>query len=243
MYFSNIKIHCSSLGVLFVEPRDAIAKKAGELSATAKIHLYKVYIKEYWGRKRDLTNKEVKKGLAVEPQSIELISYLDDKHYEKNDEVKENDWIIGTPDVVDEFIHDVKSSFDAETFIPMILEPLEKIYDVQMQGYLWLWGKQTALVRRCLVSSPDNIVQDEKKRLLFRMDVATEENTEYKIAASELEFNMVFEDIPPEERCITHTVTRNEEIIAQIPQKVQKAREFLQFLHEKHTSLNKKLVV
>lgn len=241
MDFSKVKIHCSSLGVLFIEPRDAAAKKAGELSATAKAHLIKVYIQEYWGRRRDISTKEIKKGTVSEPQSIELISILDDKTYEKNDEIKENEWIIGTPDVVEELeIQDVKSSYDAETFIPLLIDPLEKMYEYQMQGYMWLFDKEKALVRRCLVSTPDSIVNEEKRWLLNRMDVISEESPEYKRAAAKLEYNLIFDDIPPEERVITHEVLRSEEIIAAIPAKVEKAREFLKFLHEKHASLNKK---
>ena len=40
-----------------------------------------------------------------------------------------------------------------------------------------------------------------------------------------------FEEIPLEEREITHIVPRNEQIIAAIPQKVGKARDFLNYLH------------
>src|ERR1700690_4102964 len=174
--FSKLKIHCSSLGVLFVEPRDAAAKKAGELSATAKTHLYKVYNEHHWNRRKQLTSKQLEKGILCEPQSIQMIGILDDKIYEKNDEVKENEWIIGCADVVDEFIQDVKSSYDSETFVPMLLEPLGKNYEIQMQGYMWLWEKQKALIRRCLISAPDRILSNEKRSLLYRMDVATDDN-------------------------------------------------------------------
>lgn len=239
MDFSNVKIHCSSLGVLFTEPRDAAAKKAGELSATAKTHLIKIYVEQYWGRKKHLTTKQLEKGLIVEPESILLIGVLDDKPYKKNEEIRQNDFIIGCPDVVDDILHDVKSSYDAVSFMQMLIEPLETMYSYQMQGYLWLWDKETALVRRCLVSTPDSIINQEKRWLLNSMNVISDESPEYKIAASELEYNMMFDDINIEERCITHEVKRNDEIIALIPQKVAKAREFLKFLHEKHTSLNK----
>lgn len=239
--FSKLKIHCSSLGVLFVEPREKVAKDKGELSATAKTHLYKVYIEHHWNRRRQLTTKQLEKGIICEPKAIEMIMVLDDAFYEKNDEVKDNKWIIGCADVVDEFIQDVKSSYDADTFIPMLLEPLEKNYEIQMQGYMWLWEKQKALVRRCLISAPERILSNEKRSLLYRMDVATDESPEYKLAAAELEYNLTYEDIPLEQKCITHTVERDENIISQIPGKVQKAREFLQYLHEKHLSLNKKL--
>jgi len=52
MDFSEVKIHCSSLGHLFVEPKTKAAKDAGELSETAKSHLLKVYGKLYWRRER-----------------------------------------------------------------------------------------------------------------------------------------------------------------------------------------------
>lgn len=238
--FSNLKIHCSSLGKLFTDPQKKSDKENGELSTTAKTHLYKVYIEHHWNRRRQLNTKQLEKGIICEPQAIEMISVLDDAFYEKNDELKENDWIIGTADVVDEFIHDVKSSYDAETFIPMILDKLEKDYEIQMQGYMWLWDKGKALVRRCLISAPERILNNERRSLLFRMDVATDENPEYKLASAELEYNLTYEDIPIEQKCITHVVERDEEIISKIPSKVEKAREFLKHLNEIHLSLNKK---
>lgn len=240
--FSQIKIHCSSLGYLFTEPREKAAKDKGELSATAKTHLYKVYIEHYWKRKRQLTTKQLEKGTLCEPEGIEMISILDDKAYCKNDEQKENEWIIGCADVVDEFIHDVKCSFDADSFIPMIMDELEKIYSIQMQGYLWLYDKQVALVRRCLINTPDRVLNNEKKKLLYNMDVISDESPEYKIAEAELVYNLTFDDIPFEEKHISHRVERNEEIISQIPPKVEKARLFLKELHEKHLSLNKIMV-
>ena len=215
MNFNSTLIHCSSLGYLFTEPREKAKKESGELSASAKEHLYKVYIEQYWGRKRQLSNKQVRKGLICEPQSIQLISLLDGVLYEKNEVTESNDYIVGTADIVTEtHIQDVKSSYDAETFIPMLLEPLEKMYEIQMQGYLWLYNKPEALVRRCLISTPQEIVEEEKYYLLKSMNVATEENPEYKRRSAELEHNLTFEEIPLEEREITHIVPRNEQIIA-----------------------------
>lgn len=242
MDFSKVKIHCSSLGVLFIEPKDKGAKDRGELSETAKKHLIKIYKEQYWGRKKQITSKYLEKGTVCEPASIELISILDDKYYEKNEEQKENEWITGTPDIVTETeIQDVKSSFDADTFLPMVIEPLEKMYGYQMQGYMWLWKKELALVRRCLVNTPESIVNGEKYYLMKKMDVATEESPEYKLAAAEIELNMTFDDIPPEERCVTHSVPFSQEIIDKIPGKVQAARDFFKLFYETHMALNKKV--
>jgi hypothetical protein len=41
MDFSQVKIHCSSLGCLFTEPQSKADKEAGKLSKTAQAHLVK----------------------------------------------------------------------------------------------------------------------------------------------------------------------------------------------------------
>jgi hypothetical protein len=236
MDFSNVKIHCSAIGCLFVEPKDKEAKLRGDLSETAKKHLIKIYCEEYWGRRKEITSKYLEKGKQVEHESIQLISFLDDTIYEKNEEKKENDYVIGTADVVTETeIQDVKSSFEADSFLPYVVEPLEKNYVYQIQGYMWLWGKKKGRIRRCLINTPESIINDEKRKLLYRMDVISEESPEFKIAAAEIEYNNIFDDIDPSERHISHEIDFDEDFPEKVKQKVEKAREFLQYFHQKHT--------
>jgi hypothetical protein len=237
--FSKTLIHASSMGVLFTEPKDVAAKKAGELSGTAKTHLIKIYIQEHWGRRKDVSTKQMEKGNLVEPDVISLIGNVDQRVYVKNEHGETNEWAIGMADIVefDEII-DVKASWEAETFLPKLLEKIDKMYEIQLQTYMWLYNKPKARLSYGLVSAPYILVQNELKKLLWNMDVVSEESPEYKLAAQEVYKNMVFDDIPEEERVIHLPVERNEEIIQQMPGKVAKAREFLQFFSEKHKNFN-----
>jgi hypothetical protein len=54
-----------------------------------------------------------------------------------------------------------------------------------------------------------------------------------------IEFNMSFDDISMEERILMFHVSRNEDDILRIQQKVEKAREFLKEIEETHLNFNK----
>jgi hypothetical protein len=54
-----------------------------------------------------------------------------------------------------------------------------------------------------------------------------------------IEFNMSFDDISIDERVLMFNVSRNEDDILRIQQKVEKAREFLRELEETHLNFNK----
>lgn len=241
MNWNEIKIRCSALSSLFTEPQSKEDKAAGRLSATAKKYLHKIYVEELWGKRRDITSKEMEKGILCEPSAIEMLSLLDDATYEKNEEQRENDFLKGTADIITETeIFDVKCSYDAETFIPNITEALNKDYKYQMQGYLHLWDKPQGRVRYCLISAPIEILKRELYYLFNKLNCATEESPEYIMAAADVNFNLTFDEIPIEHRVIDIIVERDAEIIAAIPSKVAKAREYLAELHSIHMSLNKK---
>ena len=239
--FENTLIRASAMGVLFTQPQSKEAKDKGELSATAKAFLIKIYVEEYWGRTKDISTVEMQKGTYTECDVRNILSELDGVKYEKNELRGLNEWSSGCADIVtgDEII-DIKSSFSADTFIPKILEPIDKMYNIQLQTYMWLYNKPKARLVYGLVSAPDMIIQNELKRLLYNMDVISDVSPEYIEAAQELTKNMVFDDIPKSERIISLPIARDEEIISQMPQKVTKAREYLNQLHEIHINLNKK---
>jgi hypothetical protein len=242
MDFNNTLIRCSSLSCLYTEPKDKVDRLAGKLSKTAKTHLQSVYISLLWGVEKDITTKQMQKGLSGEEDGITLLSMLDDAFYVKNEERKQNDYITGHADIVHDYVDDLKLSWDAFTFIANLTEPLSDVYEGQMQGYLWLWDKDVARVRFALIDTPQSIVEGEKYRLLRSMDVATEESPDFLKAWERQQKNYYFSHIPIEHRVITKEVTRDEEYIKQIPEKVEKARLYLAELHEMHMNFNKKLV-
>jgi hypothetical protein len=238
MNFNQTKIRCSSLSCLFTEPQSKEDKLAGRLSKTAKTHLYKVYAKELWGVEKDILTKPMQKGVEAEDDAILLLSKVDGWLYEKNGDRHENDYISGHPDIIfDDTVIDIKCSWDALTFLPNITEEVSKEYYYQVQGYMWLMNKQKARIVYCLVDTPQGIINGEAYNLFRRMDCVTELDPKYVEALKKLTSNMVFSHIPEKHRVISQFVDRDEEIIEKIPSKVEKAREFLQEVYEKHMNL------
>lgn len=241
--FSKVKFRSSAFGYLMTEPQLKVDKEAGELSATAKTYLAEVYGYAKYGRKEDFTNKYTKKGLMVEEDSIDLLSLVDNKLYQKNEKTLENDWITGTPDAYigesvenADHIIDIKSSWSLKTFLANIGAKLNQQYYYQLQCYMWLSGAKEGTIAYCLVSAPEMLINDEKRKLLYQMNVVSEENTEYKNAAAQLEYNMIFDDIPQKERIYKITIQRDEEVIEKMKQKVSKAREYLTKFESLHTN-------
>jgi len=240
MQWNDTHIRASSVGYLMTEPVTKADKEAGLLSKTAQKHLLDVYIAEKYGRKKDIQTKQMKKGVEVEQESIDLLSMYLKMPFNKNEQRFTNDFISGLPDIIDnDRIIDIKSSYDLWTFIGNIPDKLDNLYYWQMQSYMWLTGTKSAVIAYCLVNTPENIIEQEKYYLLKKMDVATEENPEYVKEAMKIEFNMSFDDISINERILMFHVSRNEDDILRIQQKVEKAREFLKEIEETHLNFNK----
>jgi len=239
MNFSKTLFRSSSIGYLMTEPVTKADKEAGLLSKTAQKHLLDVYIAEKYGRKKDIQTKQMRKGVEVEQESINLLSLYLKKPFFKNEERFTNDYISGHPDIIDEGIIDIKSSYDLWTFLGNLPDKLDSLYYWQMQSYMWLTGKQKATIAYCLVNTPDSIVEQEKYYLLKNMDVISEESPEFVREAMKLELNMKFDDIDIEERILMFNIDRSEDDILRIQHKVEKAREFLSEIEEKHLNFNK----
>lgn len=247
MNWNETKIRASSVGYLMTEPVTKADKEAGLLSKTAQRHLLDVYVDQKYGRKKDIQTKQMRKGNEVEDESIRfLCNYVwgDKDKYVKNEQKYYNDFISGTPDVIaidsdGSYIYDVKSSYDLWTFTGNIIDKIDNLYYWQMQSYMWLVGAKKAYVSFCLIDTPFNIVEQEKKSLLYKMNVISEESPEYVKEALKLEFNMTFSDIPTKERILIFPIERNEDDITRIEYKVEKAREYLQTIEDLHTNFNK----
>lgn len=238
--FSETLIRASSVGYLMTEPQSKADKEAGLLSKTAQRHLLDIYIAEKYGRKRDVQTKQMKKGVEVEDDSIKLLNEYWGTNYSKNQDRFTNEYITGHPDIIeDNKVVDIKSSYDLWTFMSNLPDKLDSLYYWQLQSYLWLTGKEIGHIAYCLSNTPFGIIEQEKRYLLNRMDVISEESPEYVKEAMKLEFNMTFDDIDIKERILIFTVERNEDDILRIQTKVEKAREFLHEIELTHLNFNK----
>lgn len=243
MEFNKTLIRSSSVGYLMTEPVTKADKEAGILSKTAKSHLIEIYIREKYGRRKDVQTKQMRKGVEVEDDAIELLAQSLGRPLAKNAERFTNEFITGHPDVLDLTeaglkVWDVKSSYDLFTFLGNIPDKLNSQYYWQLQSYMWLTGATESCIAYCLVNTPLGIIEQEKKSLLYKMNVISEESPEYVLEASKLELNMMFDDIDQKERLLLFPVQRNDEDIELIKEKVLKARLFLESIEETHLNFN-----
>ena len=88
------------------------------LSTGAKSYIKELYMYNEYGIRKEINSKYLDNGNEVEDLSIELAGiYLGFDNLAKNEEHFENDYVHGTPDVLnDEVLVDVKSSWAAATF-------------------------------------------------------------------------------------------------------------------------------
>lgn len=228
------------------EPKDKASKEMGELSKTAKTHLKSIYIREKYGRQKDVVTKQMQKGLDVEEESITLLSRVQKKMLYKNEERLNNGYITGLPDIFEgenirnaKSITDIKSSYDLFSFLGNIGESLDRDYYYQLQGYMALSGAPVAYIAYCLVNTPQNIIDGEKYRLLKSMNVISEESPEFVKEAMKIEKNLTFDDIPKEERVLIFKVEKDDDIIEKVNQTVIKARAYLAEFEQTHLNFNK----
>lgn len=221
--FSQYKFRCSSLGDLMTDPR---TKGEGKLSETAKAELIKVYIEQVYGRRKDISNKYTEKGIEAEESSIDLLALVKGRMMVKNKQRFTNDFITGEPDILNP-LYDTKSCWDLHTFYAAKTKPLIKAYELQINGYCALIGADHGTVAFCLVDTPLGLIEDEKRKLFYRMNVATTENPEYLEACEQLEKEMTFGDIPMEERIHEVKVIRDPELIERIYDRIKLCREWL----------------
>ena len=174
------------------------------------------------------------KGNLVEKDAIDLLSFIDDKIYEKNGKRITNDYLSGTLDIFEgesitnaNHVIDIKSSWDLESLIRSKMRPINKLYWAQMQGYLALTGAKTGELCYLLVNTPEVLIMDEKRRLMYSMNVATDEDPEYLKKAAKLEFSMTFDDLPVNRRIARFPVERDDDFIEKAYKRVELCRKWL----------------
>lgn len=207
------------------------------LSDTCKSYLKEIYMYYKYGKESvggSERSRYTIKGRSVEDESIMLLSRIDNANYSKNQERFQNEYLTGEPDIIVssqngniEKIIDIKSSWDGASLLSNIGSPLNSLYFYQVQGYMALTGAKEAEVAYVLVNMPQEIINSEKSRIFRAMNPATEENIEYKKTIARLENNMTFDEIPINERVVRFKVERDDELIADIYNRVEQCRQWL----------------
>jgi hypothetical protein len=229
-----VKFRASSWGGLLAESKD----KKEPVGKTAAAELIKIYNYEKYGRKKDITTPAMDKGKAAEVDSITIFGKVEGKEFQKNDEMFENEWFIGHPDIIHEnSVYDIKSSWELDTFMPKLLESIDRGYEAQLNCYYDLTGSQGGAIVYCLADCPPEVLLGEQRKLLYSMNVISEESPEYIRESINLENRLTFPDIDLRERVIKLPVARNEELIEKMKSKVPVLRQWLADFEKKHMNL------
>lgn len=185
-----------------------------ELSDTAKSWVEKLWRQQVKGVKEFLANKYIEKGLSEEQMGINLLSEMDGNYYEKNEESFDNGVMSGTPDIIfEDRVIDIKSSWDLKTYMNADLTDL---YYGQLQTYMELTGKRKASLCYCLVDTPDKLVDDEKRRVMWKLGITDPELDEHRPIFEQIERNFYFSDYPKEERVKRYDIEYDAEYIKKL---------------------------
>lgn len=198
------------------------------LSETTKNFLKELHVKEVFGKSNDLTNKYCEKGIRVEEESISLYSRVTGELFIKNRERFENEFLTGEPDNIDKMVRDLKSSWSFSTFPMYETEIPTKDYEYQLQGYMALTGLKRAELVYCLVDTPELMIEDEKRRMVWKLgflDLPDE-------LADEIERNMTYSDIPEWMRVKRFHLEYDDEIIQKVYGQIKVCRKYLQELSD-----------
>ena len=154
----QFKIRCSQIGQIMTNPRS----KSELLSKTTIAYLEKHRKEELYGRKEEITSKQMDKGIQMEAEAIELAArYFNWGMVFKNEKELSNDFMTGTPDVVlSDTVVDIKCPWSCFTLPLFDTEP-DKGYWWQLQGYMALTGLDKARLVYCLMDMPEDLLDSE----------------------------------------------------------------------------------
>ena len=210
MNLPEFKIRCSAIGQIMTNSRTK-----GQLSKTAQSYV-ETWIKEQiYKRRKVVTTKYMDKGNMVENESISFAGRVLNADIIKNEQRYENELLIGTPDVITEdYVIDVKNSWDCFTF-PLFYENVpNKDYYYQAQGYMALTGLSHYKLIYTLLDTPDSLIEREFKY------------------ASELDFDSFAKDYRYNEideayRIRIFEIERDDDVIDAINGRVIECREYI----------------
>jgi len=217
------------------------------LSDSCKSFLTRTYaIEKYYSGKKGRQRSSMVKGSIVQQEAFNLFMESEGKKYNTQSKLLKNDFISGIPDMYDgtlatssEEIIEIKSSWNIFSFLSAVNKPLKSSYYWQLMGYMYLTGAKIGTIAFCLINTPENILEDEKQRVLSNRKLYEEDEDKFNAMVEELSIRMNYNDIPVEDRVLRFTVERNDSDITKISKKVEKCREYLQEFEIKHKFFTK----
>lgn len=203
-----------------------------EIPQTLKSYCEQWYKEKIYNKKYEFSSKYTEKGLIQEDENIDIIAdYLNKGMLIKNDKTFENDFIIGTPDIIlpNEII-DLKSSWDCFTF-PLFDDEIPNMdYYWQLQSYMDLTGKEKARLIYVLGNTPMHIIEREA---YFYCKNNGYDELDMDILKSFVD-KMTYSNIDLKYRIKEYNILRNDSDIKLIHERVDLCREYIKTLKVKY---------
>lgn len=196
-------------------------------SGTCLRRLAQIYTEETTGRKKDIKNDYIEKGLMTEEDSITMYSLKSGTPYFKNKIRVGNGFINGEIDFEDidqDMTIDTKSSWDIFTFDGTVAKPLNPIYWWQGQGYMWLRNRKKHRIAYCLNNTPAKIISKLERQLKWDFEGNQEELEE---AYAFIRDNHTYDDLPLDRKIRVYDVARDDEKIEALKSAIPHFRNYL----------------
>lgn len=192
------KIRASAAGKIMTAPR----AKTKKLSETTKTYVSEWLKEQIYGFRKSINNKYLSKGLWLEDEAIDkTIELLDLPFVIKNEQSFEDDYFLGTPDlIIDGVVYDTKCSWHCFTFPLFETDIPTKDYYYQLQIYMHLTRCKKARLVYVLLNTPEELTYEEKHNY-------DDMDAKYRIKFFEIEYSA--------------------DVIEQLQNKVLEVREFI----------------
>jgi len=216
-----IQFRCSGLGKLMTSPRS----KNETLSETAKSYIEDLFREKEFGIYKDISSRYTDKGIQMEDEAIQFAGNVLgwDFGVFKNEERLTNEWITGVPDInTDSLLADIKCSWSGSTFPFFDTEIPNKDYYWQLQGYMFLTGHFQAELVYCLMNTPQLIVEDEIRRMHWKLNLIDESLDVRDAVQSQHNFDHLSDEI----RVKRFIIDRDLEAENKIKEKVEQANDY-----------------
>lgn len=204
------KFRASAISRIMTEAK----AKDEPLSVGAKTELESIAKQLVYGYSKEVSSKQMEKGILVESQSIELYNSVFFTNYAKNTERKTNDWVTGECDIfTGSKVIDIKSPWSLDTFPALSASGTDRDYEWQLRTYMWLWDCDEAEIAYCLVSTPPELVGYESEdlhyveeinpvlrvtRVPYKRDKALEDRIKFKVDAANAYLSQLVKQIADE---------------------------------------------
>ena len=220
---NDFKAHPSAIGSIMPTP-----KGDGIVSVGTATILQKWAKEQIYGKVEgfNTSSKYTRKGVEMEAVAIDyLIKNTDLDWAMKNETTYENDFLIGTPDLVyPDLIVDIKCSYSCFTF-PLFDAKPNPDYVWQLQGYMELTGARKAIVAYILMDASDEQIEAEAYALARKEGSELTDEIIERTAEQ-----MRYEHLAPELRIKLFHVNYDPIQVEKIKDKVNDCRAYLKTL-------------